>query len=121
MPCPRRRSEGCVQSRERAGQPAGGEAQLQLERPAAGARGRGGAPGPAAAPGRRIRPAQRLRCVAFALPRVPGAARRAAAGPVRVGDGAESGGGGANPGGVQLVHTGALRLAAAVPRLLGGG
>ncbi len=95
------------------------ESQRRLDC-AAGARGRGGARSPAAPRGRPTRPGMRLPSVAWPLREVPGAACCAAAGPVRRGDGAESGGGEFTPGAGRLVHEGALQMAAAVPRLQDG-
>ena len=117
---PRRRPVGCVRSRGRAVRPAVGPTGPGLERPAAGARGGGTPRCPAAAPGGPIRPEPRLLHAVPPLRSLPGAARRAAAGPGGPRDRAERGGGGARPGEARVVHAGALRMAAAVPRRMVG-
>ena len=92
---------------------------LGLARSAAGARGGGTPRCHAAAPGGPRRPAPRLPRVVPPLRSLPGAARRAAGGPGGPRDRSERGNGGAIPGAARLVHAGALRMAAAVPRLVG--
>ena len=116
----RPRRERCVRCRERAVEAADGlRGPL---RSAAGARGARGADSPAAAPGAPRPPVGRLQCVALALPEVPRTPHRTAARPLRLRHGARRGGGGSRPGGVPLVHGGALcPAAAAVPRPAGTG
>ena len=82
------------------------------------ARPRAGAPCRRSA--RRRHSCQRLLRVAQPLPELPGAARRAAAGPGGPRDGAARGGSGSTPGERRPVHAGA-RLAAAVPRRMRDG
>ena len=101
---PRRRPGRCVPSRLRAGEPAVLRRGPGLERSAAGARGGGTPRCHAAPPGGPRRAGPRLRCVAPPLPELPGAARRAAAGPGGPPHRAERGGGAAIPGEVRLLR-----------------
>ena len=118
QPPSRPRREGCGPSREGAVQPAAAS-RLGSDGSAAGAGGARSAGSPAAAPEIRKSPVPRLHCVARPLREVPGAAGHAAARPLRLCDGARRGGGGATPGGGQLLQGALCLAAAAVPRLAG--
>ena len=93
-----------MESRGRAVRSAAAPKLERLERSAAGARGGGTARCHAAAPGGRTRPVARLPCVAAPLLALPGAARRAAAGPGGPRDRAARGGSAA-----RLLHAGCSR------------